>query len=216
MGLFSRRPKTPLWDYFASVTPEHVSSTLEKQSKTATSGEAFLSHAILAVTSQCTGQLLTGAACSKVIKSAKVHPDVVAFEALAFSYYAIHEMHIPMQKDDYDEEDAEVIVDAYKIALGVWPRLISELTGWDVEDVWRRRYLFWFQRPNLRDASEALSGLFMSFDAAQMPMPTYGRTNLDLTLNVETMVAIQVWASTIPEGCANSLKLIVSEFGLAD
>lgn len=143
-----------------------------------------------------------------------VGADALAFELLAFTFYAVRESHLPTPDDPLDDNEPEELVEGYRFAMGALPHLIAKQTGWDVSNLWERRVMFYFQRPDMKDATEAMVGTVLTMKGAQEPARDYGPLSLDLKANVGVRLLMHTYASQVPKGIAETIHETAVEFGL--
>lgn len=216
MGWFSRKPDTgPLWDHLSAMTPKRTAQMLDAKAKTAEDSTKFLEEMIFTILQTCGGSFLKGTGEYARDKLGKVNPDVIAFEGLSFCTYLVREYHLPTPADWDDEDEAETVVDAYRFAIAAMPHLVKKLTGWEVGDLWERRIMFWFNRKNMQDATEAFVGTLLTMQDVQLPAANYGRLSLDLRLNLELRGHVNSFAVTMPQAMAEAIQDTISEYGLA-
>lgn len=204
----------PLCDWIGGLDATHVARTLEAKSKTAETGTAFLEQLILLMVGNCARALQVDTGAWIKARMPDLVRDVLAFESLAFCFYAVRERHLPTPDDPFDDDEAEAVVDAYRVAMTVLPGIVAKLTGWEVADLWRRRVLFYFQRRSMKDATEAFAGTLLTLDGAREPARDYGRLSRDLSLNLELRARVHAFASTIPAGVAEGIQGVIVEYGL--
>lgn len=215
-SLFRKKPQpTPLWGFLERHDAATVAAWLERERERAESSETFLRQLIASCTFACAANFLRTAGVTARDGLGKVNPDVIAFESLAFSIYAIRTYHMPMPEDPFEDEP-EALVDAYREVIAILRWQAEKVTGWQVADVWERRILYHFQRKDLKDASQAFVGLLLTMTDAQTPAQDYGRTKLDLKLNIALLAGVTAFTVSYPKASAEAIQGIISEFTLID
>jgi hypothetical protein len=209
--LKKKRPAAPLWDFLAQYTPEKLATRLDRESQTSQNSREFLRLVILGCTYTCAADFLRGGGTVARDRLGGVNPDVIAFEALSFSIYAIREQHLPTPEDPVDDTEPEPLVDAYRDVIAMIH--IEKFTGWQIGDLWNRRTLFHFQR-SYREATEAFLGRLTVLSGVAAPAPDYGPPSLDLQLTLELTGSVMPFALAIPKGYAQAIQNAVAEFGL--
>lgn len=212
----------PLFDRLTAITQLHVQQIVEDRN------EADKRVKVISFLSMiCSGQFLNST-CPRmptVIRS--INRDVLAFEALAFSIYAVREAYSPInaeisqdmddEEDDYIDVDRRAANDAFKGSATVCAGAIKRYTGWDTDSVLTSRLMNYHHAPTIagqEGAVERFRPLLLSIGKSKTPQIRYGPPSLDLSATMESMAAMQAFASTIPYGCAETLRGIEQEFGL--
>jgi hypothetical protein len=152
---------------------------------------------------------------------------VLAFEALAFSIYAVREAYSPMnteisqgmddEEENYTDQARKTVSDAFRDAGSVCAGIVESHTGWNTDTILTSRLVTYHNAPSIagqEGAVERFRFLLMSVGKAKLPQLKYGTVSLDLRGTMESMGAMQAFASTIPKGCADTLRGIGREFGL--
>lgn len=216
------KPKSPLRDHIVAIKPETLGPTIREARSHA------LPQVIAYISMMCAGHFLTTTTQSLPQQIAKkIHPDVLAFEALAFSIYAVREAFSPMaaeiQRDMEDEDDGvedqerSAMGNAFKTAASACSHVVGRITSWETDDILRNRLMTYFGAPTIvgkEGAAERFRFLLMCIGKESRPAATYGRVSLDLEVTLKAMAVIQAFASTIPEGYAQTLRLCMDEFDL--
>ena len=217
MGWFSRKQKTgPLWDHLFAMTPERSAAMLQTKVNSADDPDKFLKQMIFTILQTCTGSFLKGSGEFALKSLGKVNADVIAFEAMAFCAYLTREYHMPTPKEWDDDDENEQLVDAYRFAIGAMPLLVRELTGWNVDDLWEQRIIYWFTRKDMKDATESFVGTLLTMDGVQHPAREYGRLSLDFRFNIELRAHLHSFAVTMPKAMAEAIQGAISDYGLLD
>lgn len=211
---FRGRAPSPLCDLLSERTPEWFAEYAQGQIAQAEDSQKLLNALLFGGVLACAGSFISKHRAEVIRLVDEVQPDILAFEVLAFAFYAVRESHLPTPEDPLDDTDPEELVDGYKFVMGAVAHLISKTTSWGIDSLWQRRVLFYFQRPNMRDASEAFVGTLLTLGGAQQPSEDYGRLSLSLEANLKLRVLVDSYAATIPKGFAESLQRIAVEYGL--
>lgn len=151
--------------------------------------------------------------------------DVLAFEAVYFSVYALRECYSPMVHsiereidDDYDRPEERAVGKAFRSAAGLCLKLAQEETGWrGLSDIVTNRMRTYHNAPQLSgpdSGAERFRSILLSVGRADRPKIRYGEVAVDLQATMESMAAIQAFAATIPHGAAETLKNLSEEYGL--
>lgn len=221
--MFGRRKQDAvLFDQLRAITPAHVEGLFqgERSPHALTQTIAFLSM-------MCAGHFLTSTAPNMLAVVRTIKRDVLAFEALAFSIYAVREAYKPVAEeiaeDIEDEEDGleverSAMSSAFGEAAAACAGLVKRYTGWDTENLLRVRLVNYTGAPSIigqQGAAEQFRMILLSIGKAKEPVARYGKPSLDLRHTLESMAALQQFASTMPQGYAETLRNIVREFDLA-
>ncbi|WP_423141691.1 hypothetical protein ACOYW6_12810 [Parablastomonas sp. CN1-191] len=218
MSWFRRKPlevPAPLWDFVADYDAKLVADWFDEEAKKAESSETFLMQAILALTLVCAADFQRNV--GKIVRTGlpTANPDVIAFEGLAFTVFAVRQFHLP--PGDYDEHDEpEMLVDAYREVIANLRCLIEKYTGWSIQKEWNARIMQHAQFRGIIEPMERLNGKLMSVAGVQVPPVLYGQPRLDALLSMELVMAMQAFTVTFPEATAKAIQNIISELNLLD
>lgn len=218
MSWFRRKAvlkQSPLRDFVCRYDAEMIAAMLERESKTAESSEIFLQQVILGVTLACAANFVrtVGEAVLKGLPTAD--PDVIAFEGLAFSIFAIRQFHLPAAEYEYRDEP-EALVDAYREVIAQLRYLIEKKTGWSIEKEWNARIMQHFQFRGIMEPIERLNGKLVSLGGEKVPPILYGRPSLDLILTISVMTEVHAFTLNVPKASAEAIQNVISEFDLID
>lgn len=151
--------------------------------------------------------------------------DVLAFEAVLFSIYALREWYSPMTHgiereidDDYDDPKQQAVGKAFRSGTGLCLKLAEEETGWrDLDSIVTDRMKNYHNAPAISGAdsgAERFRSIFLSIGRAQRPKLYYGNASVDLQTTMESKAAIQAFSDTIPQGSAETLRRLCDEYDL--
>jgi hypothetical protein len=218
LGWFSKKaaPKPyPLWDFVCRYDAEMIAALLERESKTAADNETFLQKVILGTSLACAANFLRSV--GNIVRDGipTASPDVIAFEALAFSIFAIRQFHLPPSEYEYSDEP-EALVDAYREVIAQLRYLIEQKTRWSIEKEWNARVMQHAQFQGIMEPIERLNGKLVSLGGVQTPPILYGRPNFDPLLMITVMAGVQAFTVNIPKASAEAIQNIISEFDLID
>lgn len=208
-------PASPLWDYIIQFDPKKVALWLERQSKAADSSSDFLEEVILGCTLSCAADFLKNV--GKVVREGVPtgHPDVIAFEGLAFSIIMIRQFHLAPAEYEFRDEP-EALVEAYRNVIAQFRLLVDQNAGWSIQKEWNARVMQYAQFPGIIEPMERLMGNLLSLSDVQVPPVRYGSPTSNVMLSAQVMVAVQAFTLNIPEASAEAIKNVISEFGLAE
>lgn len=218
MSWFRRKPMevpSPLWGVVADYDAKVVADWLEEESKKAESSETILMQTILALTLACAADFQRNV--GEILRTGfpTANPDVIAFEGLAFSLFAVRQFHLP--PGDYDEHDEpEMLVDAYREVIANLRCLIEKYTGWSIQKEWNARIIQHAQFPGIVEPMERLNGKLMSVAGVQVPPVLYGQPRLDALLSMELVTAVQAFTVIVPKATAKAIQNVISELNLLD
>ena len=218
MAWFRRKPKeasSPLWDFVAQYDAKMVADWLDKEMKTAESSATFLKQVILGSTLVCAAdfQLNVG----KILRNslATANPDVIAFEGLAYSVFAIRQFHLPPA--DYEDcEVPEMLVNAYREVIADLRYLVEKYTGWSIRKEWNARIMQHAQFRGIIEPMERLNGKLLSVGGVQVPPVLYERPNPDPLLSVQVMMSTQAFTQSFPRTTAETIQRVISELDLVN
>lgn len=208
------RPSAPLHEWLSGRNTAWFADFTEEQIAKADDGQKLLNLLVLGGVLNCASSATASFGGRVTHCLDNVALDALAFELLAFSFYAVRESHLPTSDDPFDETDPDELIESYGFAIGAVPALISEKTGWEIDDLWQRRLMFYFQRKDMKDATESLVGILLTMKDAKTPHHDYGTLSLDLAANLKLRVIAHSFASTIPKGTADVLQGLAVEHGL--
>tara|TARA_B110001454_G_scaffold208504_1_gene221071 strand:+ start:540 stop:1193 length:654 start_codon:yes stop_codon:yes gene_type:complete len=211
--LKKKHPAAPLCDFLTQYTPQKLVVRLDRESQTSQDSREFLRLVIRGCTYTCAADFLRGGGAIVRHRLGGVKPDVIAFEALSFSIYAIREQHLPTPEDPLDDTEPEPLVDAYRDVIAMIPAHIEKFTGWRTGDLWERRILSNAKR-SYREAAEAFMERLAGMSGASFPNAEYGPPSLDFGLTLELTGRVMTFALAIPHGYAEVIQTAVAEFGL--
>ncbi len=218
MAWFRRKPKeasSPLWDFVAQYDAKKVANWLENEMKTAESSAVFLSQVILGFTLVCASDFQRNA--GKIVRDGipTANADVIAFEGLAYSVFAIRQFHLPPA--DYEDcEEPEMLVEAYRQVIATLWVFVEKYTGWSIEKEWNARIMQHAQFRGIIEPMERLNGKLLSVGGVQVPPVLYQRTFQNPLLSAQVMVATQAFTLSIPKATAETIQGIISEYSLID
>lgn len=218
MSWFSRKSKevpSPLWDFVAQHDAKRVADWLDGEVKTAESSATFLMQVIFGWTIVCAAdfQRSVGKIVRDSLKTANA--DVIAFEGLAYSVFAVRQFHLP-PADYEDDDEPEMIVDAYREVIAHLRHLVEKHTGWSIRKEWDARIMQYAQSGGIMKPMERLNGKLLSIGQVQVPQVLYEEPNPDLLLSVQVMVATQAFTLSFPQTAAKTIQEVISELYLID
>lgn len=217
--MFGIKRKAALFERLGAIHLGHIQREVESgiDDKTLTKVIAFLSMI-------CAGSFLTNTCPRMSSVTRALNRDVLAFEALAFSLYAVREAYSPMSAEiaqDMEEDDTDqkrrALSDAFRDAASVCAGIVERDTGWNTDAILSNRLMAYHNAPSIagqEGSAERFRFLLMSIGKAKAPQPKYGKVSLDLRATMESMGAVQAFANMMPKGCADTLRGISREFGL--
>ena len=214
LGLFRRAEAAPLNNWLIDRSLAWFEKYADTRIQTATDGQKLLGELVFAGVLTSAGCFLkaTGPQIRKKIGS--VGADVLAFEVLAFTFYAMREHHLPTP-DYLNDSEPEELIEAYRFTMGALPHLIGKETGWDIEKLWERRVMPYFgNRKGLKDATESFVGTLLTMRNVREPAVEYGRLSLDLPLNLDLRMRVHTYASELPKSMADAIQVLSVDYGL--
>lgn len=218
MAWFRRKPKeapSPLWDFVAQYDAKMVGDWLDEQFKSAESSANFLTQVILGSTLLCAADFQRNV--GKIVRNnlPTANPDVIAFEGLAYSVFAIRQFHLP-PADYEDREEPEMLVDAYRRVIAHLRYLIEKYTGWSIQKEWNARIMQHAQFRGIMEPMERLNGKLLSVGGVQVPPMLYERPNPDPFLSIQVMAATQAFTLSFPKTAAETIQSVISELDLVN
>jgi hypothetical protein len=218
MAWFRRKPKeatSPLWDFVAQYNAQMVGEWLDKELKAAENNATFLRRMILGLTLVCAAdfQRTVGIVVRNSLVTA--NPDVIAFEGLAYSVFAVRQFHLP-PADYEDREEPEMLLDAYREVIASLRYLVEKHTGWSIEKEWNARIMQHAQFRGIIEPMERLNGKLLSVGGVQIPPVLYERPHPNFMLSVQVIAATQAFTLSYPKTTAETIQNVISEFALID
>lgn len=216
MGWFRRKPKaaqSPLWDFIAQYDAKMVADWLDEEMKKAESSAVFLMQVILGSTLVCAADFQRNV--GKIVRDGlpTVNPDVIAFEGLAYSVFAIRQFHLP-PADYEDREEPEMLVDAYREVIAHLRHLIEKKTRWSIQKEWSARIMQHAQFRGIMEPMERLNGKLLSAGGVQVPPVLYDRSSPAPLLSAQVVVAVQAFTLAFPKTAAEAIQKVISELEL--
>lgn len=214
-GLFKKTEIAPLNGLLIQRDLAWFKQIVGARIQEATDGQELLGELVFNAVLACTGSILkvTGSQIRK--KIGNVGADVLAFEFLAFTFYAVREHHLPTSEEHLDGYEADELVEAYRFAMSALPHLIRTRTGWEVGKLWERRVMHYLDnRKGLKDGTEDFVGTLLTMKNVKQPAIEYGRLSLDLPLNLDLRLRVQTYASELPKSMADTIQALAMEHGL--
>lgn len=102
-----RNKRTPLSDHLERITVARAAEFMEAQREKVDTSKDFLEFLLLIQIQRCAGSFVqtVGRLAARRLGAAT---DAIAFEGLAFAYYATREMHLPTPDRPLNDEEPEV------------------------------------------------------------------------------------------------------------
>ena len=153
--------------------------------------------------------------------------DVLTFEALAFSAWAIRQHYHPIPDPsgpdydilsyDYEEEDDERVSDAFKFAHELIVSLAEERTGWsDLIPVWNSRTMHYGTAVSYQIAADRFVTKLMMCRMSERPMKAYEDVpEIDLKNDAKLGISAMAFANTMPAAYAETARRIIDHFGFS-
>ena len=216
MSWFRRKPNeapSPLWDFVAQYNAKMVANWLDEQLKTAESDATFLKQVILGSTLVCAADSQRNV--GEIVRSGlpTASADVIAFEGLAYSVFAIRQFHLP-PADYEDREEPEMLVDAHREVIADLRYLVDKYTGWSIRKEWNSRIMQYAQFRGIMEPMERLNGKLLSVGGVQVPPMLYDQPALDPFLSAQVVVTTQAFTLSFPKTAAETIQSVISELDL--
>jgi len=218
MAWFRKKPKqepSPLWDFIAQYDAKRVANWLDEELKKAESSSTFLEQVILGLTLVCAADFQQNV--GKIVRDGlpTANPDVIAFEGLAYSIFAIRQFHLP-PADYEDSDEPEMLVNAYRDVITDLRHLVEKYTKWSIQKEWNARIMQHSQFRGIMQPLERLNGKLLSVGGVQSPPVLYGSPSFDLLLSAQIIVATQAFTLSVPKATAKAIENLISELSLMD
>lgn len=207
-NLFQRSAPARLADHLGSLTPERTAQLCE----TNEGSEHFIALTIGFLIASTAGHFVRTDLPRLKGALGSVNRDVIAFEALVFSAYAVREYFEPLESDTTDE----LVSEAFKDGFAVCRTIAKRELGGDYKALFERRLMAFAQahsRGGMRDAAEVFRGILQSIGKASVPSVEYGRPSLSMADTIEAMAVVGAFAATMPKAAAQSLHAIADHYG---
>lgn len=215
---FAKSKPTPLADLVNSASQEKVNRMLDDPPESMT-----VLAKVIATLDMMAAKAFIGSLREHKIKGGSL--DVLTFEALAFSAWAIRQHYHPIPdptdpdydilSDEYEEEYDEGVSDAFKFAHELIVSLAEERTGWsDLVAVWNNRGMHYGTAISYEIAVDRFIAKLMICRASDRPMKSYEDVPaIDLKNDAKLGLSAIAFANTMPSGYAETARRIVDHYG---
>jgi hypothetical protein len=203
-----RKKLAQLAEYLALLTPQRTAAICEQSEE----NEHFIALTIGFIIASSAGHFIREDLPKLGGGFRKINRNVIAFEALAFSAFAVREYFEPLDTD-YPNENAS---ESFKDGFAVCRSIIQKELGDDHRELFGRRLMEYAQansRGGMKDASDVFRGTLQSIGNASIPASNYSRLSLDMNDTLQAMVIINVFATTMPKAAADSIHGLAEHFG---
>lgn len=213
-----RKPEpTPLYDLVRKPNQETVNGLLEEKPDERATLCKVIAHLdmMAAATFVCS---------LHEFKLKPVNVDVITFEALAFSAWAIHQHFNPLPDpsdpdyddliDDYDDAFDEGLSDSFKLGHSVVVGLVERATDWTgLDAIWNRRYMHYGLAKTYQEAVDRFIANVLICRASARPHAAYEAVPpINFEIDRKIMISAMSFADTMPPGYAETLNRIVDAY----
>lgn len=218
---FRRTPTFKLSNRLAMTTLELITKASEQSVGNKHFASITVAHLIL----YTAGHFITNDFPRLKSMFAGASQDVIAFEVLAFSAFAVREYYFPEKDEeaqffeptDVDSDDTlTLVIETFRTSNSICCDVLEKETGTDQEALFIRRQVEYTRandKGGMKGATEVFRYTLQSIGTAAAPKLSYGMPSLELMDTVVTMTIIHAFASTIPKGAANSLRALADHYG---
>lgn len=207
---FAKAKPTPLFDLIANANMAKANAHLEERpDEIATLGKVIAHLEMMAAS------MFVRSLRDYKIKAGNL--DVLSFEALAFSAFAIRKHFDATSDEDDDDEEDSPVADAFQIANTVVLTLVHDVTGWaDLPAIWRSRAVTYGLTKTYTDAIDRLYTNILRCQACDIAMISYpdplpGTIRLEEDSKVGMSAA--AFARSVPHRYAETVASIVDVYG---
>ncbi|MGH6907391.1 MAG: hypothetical protein ACREDX_05975, partial [Aestuariivirga sp.] len=113
------------------------------------------------------------------------------------------------------DETLTLVIETFRTSNGVCCGVVESETGTDQEALFLRRQVEYARandKGGMKEATEVFRFTLQSIGTASAPKSSYGVPSLELD-TVVLMISVHAFASTIPKGAADSLRLMADRYG---
>ncbi len=211
---------SPLFDRLAEQRPMYAIMAARNRQE-----ENRLVTVVALVEMLCAGTFLGNSSGKMDAVVRESSRDVLAFESLAFSIYAVRECYSPMAHgiereidEDYDDPEQQALGKVFRSAAGLCLTLAEEETGWrHLDDVLTNRLRNYHSSAQISGSdsgAERFCSILLAIGKAQRPQIRYGDVSVDAQATLEATTAVQVFGLGAALRCATTLRELRDQHGL--
>lgn len=207
---FAKAKPTPLFDLIANANMAKANAHLDEKPDELATLAKVISHLDMMSASMFVRSLR-----DYKIKAGNL--DVLSFEALAFSAFAIRKHFDATAGEEEDDEDDSPVGDAFQMANTVVLTLVDDVTGWaDLPAVWRSRAITYGLTKTYADAIDRFyTNLLRCYasDVAMVKYPDPLPGTISLEEDSKVGLSATAFAKSVPANYAETVARIVDVYG---